>query len=154
MKKIRLLRRKDTTFRSQAIGLQFYLTCLRFYLTCLEIYLTCLEFYPAYSFFYPINQRSHAESIPKSEGHPAQAECPSLISKTVFYVINNLLSRLYQCNLFIPKASRVVTFGSKAVIIFRRIWVFFHDTESAIPVAIRSPTTVICSSTDSSHQRC
>ena len=95
------MKRKDTTFRSQAIGLQFYLTCLRFYLTCLEIYptclefyptcleiyLTCLEFYPACSFFYPINQRSHAKSIPKSEGHPAQTECPSSSTNTVFNVI-------------------------------------------------------------------
>lgn len=80
--KILLLSRKDTTIRSQVIGLQSYLTCLRFYLTCLEIY-------PACSFFYPINKRSHAESIPKSEGHPTQAEQKALfysLYQYVFYI--------------------------------------------------------------------
>lgn len=131
MKKIRLMKRKDTTFRSQAIGLQFYLTCLQFHLTCLEIYPTCLEFYPtcleiyltclgfypACSFFYPINQRSHAESIPKSEGHPAQAECPSSSTNTVFNVIitiyETILKRLTHPNGFrniFPEATFIIQF--------------------------------------------
>ncbi len=119
--KILLLSRKDTTIRSQVIGLQSYLTCLRFYLTCLEIY-------PAYSFFYPINQRSHAESIPKSEGHPAQTECPSSSTNTVFNVIitiyETILKRLTHPNGFrniFPEATFIIQFFA---LIYIDIWSF------------------------------